>query len=144
MTPHFSDAEIACKHCGEVPRHQTFLAFMRQLEKLRVVLGFPFVVTSGYRCADHPVEQRKINDEKGPLGFRNIISAHSHGAVDIRVNRKQAGELVTYAVVGGFTGIGMRQHGPDGGRIVHLDMIRRFDDETPCFWTYDAEGPREL
>lgn len=112
---------------------------MEALEDLRVKVAAPFIITSGYRCPEHPIEQRKVKGNDGV-----VLSPHTHGAVDIHANRALAARIVAFAVVNGFTGIGMRQHGKDVQRFVHLDRIRRTPDGCPIFWTYSSvDGPRE-
>ena len=34
---------------------------INKLQSLRTELGFPFIITSGYRCEEHPIEARKKN-----------------------------------------------------------------------------------
>ena len=53
---YFTEKELACQHCGEEGIDHEFMGV---IEELREELGFPFVVTSGYRCAEHPIEKRK-------------------------------------------------------------------------------------
>ena len=57
---YFNEMEFVCKHCGRVNMSPTFLY---RLDELRHRCGFPFVITSGYRCKDHPIEAKK---PKGP------------------------------------------------------------------------------
>ena len=48
---YFTLEEFACKHTGENNIDPTFV---RRLDELRAVCGFPFVITSGYRDPSHP------------------------------------------------------------------------------------------
>ena len=50
----FTLEEFACKHCGE---NKIEHELIDKLQLLRSDVGFPFKITSGYRCADHPVEK---------------------------------------------------------------------------------------
>ena len=56
MYKYFKDSELQCSHCGEVHMDEEF---MRKIEALRESLGFPFVVSSAYRCKEHPLEATK-------------------------------------------------------------------------------------
>lgn len=50
VTPHFTQAELACRHCGMLRFHPGFLA---ALEDLRVQFARPMAVLSGCRCKAH-------------------------------------------------------------------------------------------
>ena len=109
---HFSTLEMACRHCGKIMIDPSFL---RALEELRVRMGFPFIVTSGYRCDVH-------NDAVG--GAKD--SSHVYGrAVDIAISGERAAAIVTAARTHGFTGLGIKQHGHYAGRFLHLDTHHR-------------------
>lgn len=56
MYKYFSTEELKCQHCGADGMNE---AFMVKVEALRWELGFPFVVTSAYRCKDHIIERKK-------------------------------------------------------------------------------------
>ena len=118
----FKLEEFACKHCGYnfIDNH-----FVDKLQELRTECNFPFIITSGYRCESHPVE----NNKKNP-------GMHTKGlAVDILVSGMQAYELVALAPSFGFTGIGVSQKGKD--RFIHLDMYgEKYDKIRPYIWSY--------
>jgi uncharacterized protein YcbK (DUF882 family) len=126
MTPsrwtYFTLEELTCRcGCGAVAMNDPF---MLHAVALRDACGFPFPVTSGYRCAIHNAATGGVGD--GP---------HSRGyAIDISVSRFNATILVRAALSMGFRGVGVKQHGPDAGRFVHID-----DDPTrgsQILWTY--------
>ena len=72
LTKNFTSEEVACPCCGEASMDTEFMA---KLQILRTHCGFPFVVTSGYRCKAH-------NDEVSP----NSQGDHTRGlAVDIKI-----------------------------------------------------------
>ena len=122
MYKYFSIDELKCQHCGE---HNMDESFMVKVEALRQDLGFPFVVTSAYRCKDHIIERKK----KAP-------GAHSTGhALDIAVSGNQAYRLLTEALNVGMTGIGINQKGPN--RFIHLDDIEWEENRPrPWVWSY--------
>ena len=89
----FKLEEFACKHCGE---NKIEHELIDKLQALRTDCGFPFKITSGFRCADHPVEIKKSKPGTHALGL----------AADIGVRGKQALEIISKATDYGFTGIG--------------------------------------
>jgi len=104
-------------------------SFLKKLDRTRTLLGFPLIVTSGYRCPDH-------NDSVSSTG-RN--GPHTTGrAVDLAVFGYQAYALLRH--VGGtpdFGGIGLKQHGAHDSRFIHLDDLEPSDGRfRPTVWTY--------
>lgn len=106
MTSYFTKDETKCKHCGKEDMHPVF---MEKLNDLREECGFPFIITSAYRCKEH---------NKNIGGHPK--SAHMKGrAVDIACNHAKAQEIIKLARKYGFNGIGIKQYGL--GRYIHLD-----------------------
>ena len=122
--PNFSKAEFDCKHTG---KNEMKHSFMAKLQALRTAYGKPMVVSSGFRDYTHPVEETKPQ--------RN--GTHPQGqAVDIKVARKEAYEVLKLAFELGFTGIGISQKG-GGGRFLHLDTIESNPSQPrPTVWSY--------
>lgn len=91
--------------------------FLEKLDKLREVCGFPFVITSGYRSVDHPIEA--VKDAPG---------THCQGiAADIALSSSaQRYTLINYALQQGFTGIGVARD------FIHVDTR----GTVPVIWTY--------
>ena len=111
---YFSLDEFKCSHSGE---NQIVPEFVEKLDHLREECGFPFVITSGYRCHWHPVEMKK---ERPGMHTKGI-------AADIKIsNGFQRYLLIKKALEHGFTGIGVAK------TFIHLDT--RMD--TPVIWTY--------
>jgi len=119
--PNFTESELTCSCCGENNPNIEFGELMDKVQDLRTHLGFPFKVTSAYRCPDHPIEAKK--DKHGQ---------HTVAAIDIAVYHEQAHKLLTAAMEMGFTGIGINQKGSYNQRFIHLDMR----DSTPTVWSY--------
>jgi uncharacterized protein YcbK (DUF882 family) len=114
---HFKPAEFTCKcGCGKADMKPEF---MGRLQALRMIWGKPMVITSGYRCQNHPVEKAK-----------STPGTHSQGiAADIGISGQDAVSLLRLALDANFTGIGVQQKG--NGRFLHLDIR-----ETPTIWSY--------
>ena len=121
---YFQAHELRCSHCG-VERMQPH--FMENIILLRELLGFPFIVTSGFRCQNHPIETRK--DSPG---------AHTTGqALDIQVYGNNAHRLLDAALRAGFSGVGISQKGEHSERFIHLDNLGNADDRPrPTVWSY--------
>lgn len=124
--PHFSADELACKcHYEDCDRHGMDISFMRTIVSMRDSLGFPFIVSSAYRCPKHNVDCSTT----GPAG------PHTTGkAIDILINGTQARLLLDEAVARGFEGIGVKQAGDRSRRFIHLDMVHRAAG--PVVWSY--------
>jgi len=119
MAKYFTRDELACSHCGEYKFDDDFLEL---LDTLREECGFPFPVSSGYRCPLHPIEAAKRHP-----------GAHTTGrAVDIAVSHGQAYKLLEVAIAHGVPRIGVQQNGD--GRFIHLDwdVTRPY----PRVWSY--------
>lgn len=120
--PHFSIAELACPHCGEIDMD---FDFMDKLEYVRTKYNRPMVVTSGYRCPEY-------NNQVSDTG---LDGPHTTGkAVDIHVYGRNAHLLIWWAFDGGFQGIGVHQRGPYKERFVHFDTLE--GGHRPWIWTY--------
>ena len=119
---YFTADELKCQHCGAEGIDEYFMA---KIDNLREELGFPFPVTSGYRCPEHPIEARK----KAP-------GAHTTGkAIDIGVSGNDAYILIEAAIRDNFTGIGINQKG--NSRFIHLDIIPHSSSSPrPWIWSY--------
>ena len=119
--PHFSDNELACRHCG-VNGCQKGL--VDALEAFRALVGKPVMVDSAYRCPQH-------NAQVGGAGK----SEHVEGlAADIRVEGMTAAELEAVARrIPAIRGIGRADHQD----YVHVDVR---PTRTVASWCYSAGG----
>lgn len=115
--PNFRKEEFNCKcGCGE---NRMRPEFMDRLQALRSAYGKPMIITSGYRCAKHPVEAAKV-----------MPGMHSTGlAADIGVSGSEAVQVLRLAFDAGFRGVGVQQKG--NGRFLHVDLR-----ENPTVWSY--------
>jgi uncharacterized protein YcbK (DUF882 family) len=130
LSPHFKRAELACKCCGRLPYESGVLPegdyhlrFISPLEELRKAAGFPFVVSSAYRC---PLHNARVGGSKA--------SRHMDGtAVDVQVYGERAFHLVRLASHLDWGGIGVAQRSstPPDSRYIHID--RR---GSPALWSY--------
>jgi zinc D-Ala-D-Ala carboxypeptidase len=111
---YFNIAEFNCQHTGENRMEQ---AFLDKLDALREHCGFPFVITSGYRSPDHPLE-----------AVKEIPGTHAQGiAADIKITSSaQRYSIIKGALEHGFTGLGV------AGDFIHVDTR----GTVPVIWTY--------
>jgi len=91
--------------------------FLSKLDALREHCGFPFVITSGDRSPDHPLE-----------AVKEIPGTHAQGiAADIKItNSAQRYSIIKGALEHGFTGLGV------AGDFIHLDTR----GTVPVIWVY--------
>src|SRR6056300_442385 len=118
---YFPDDELRCKcGCGKLVFDPDF---REKLNYIREEFGAPMIVTSGYRCPNHPVEKSKSSP--GP---------HTTGkAVDISVAYAQAHKLLSIALAHKVPRIGINQKGREG-RFIHLDWSEKYP--SPTIWSY--------
>jgi hypothetical protein len=116
----FTKEELSCSCCNEQNPNLEFRELMDIVQEMREELGFPFEVSSAYRCENHHIEAAK--DKPG---------MHSIAAIDIRVHSERAYDLMEAAIAKGFTGIGFSQKGDHKYRFIHLDMREERD-----VWSY--------
>jgi len=119
---YFTPSELRCQHTGDDGIEDGFLV---KLNTIRHECGFAFIVTSGYRAPEHPIEAKKASP-----------GAHATGrAVDIGVRGDRALKLIEVALKHGMTGIGVKQKGDS--RFIHLDDLDGDDRfPRPTIWSY--------
>ena len=114
MFRYFNRDEFACK-CG-CGMNEIDNSFITLLDNARELSGKPYIITSGYRCENHP------------LSKQNPTSSHIRGlAADIKCDNS---ELRAY-IVGGLAEVGFNRLGIAGlenGNFIHVDC----DDEKPA------------
>lgn len=101
------------------------LEFVRHLDQVRGMCGFPFKVTSGFRTVEH---NKKVGGEEN--------SAHLKGlAADIVANSSNTRlKIVSAAIKYGFTRIGV------GDSFIHLDLSSELDQNV--MWVYPSGTKR--
>ncbi len=127
---HFTADEFWCR-CGQCTANAKMdMDFIAALDDLRDVCGFPFVITSGYRCLQHPREIAKALPGAHTLGVAADIACYGSRAFTLLecVLEKDAGR-------GGF-GIGIAQKGDIETRFIHLDMRADGKAPRPWIWSY--------
>lgn len=124
MTPHFTDAELACEcGCGMLPDRD----FMSKVERMCVAWGKPMKVSSAARCQAHNAK----------VSATGATGPHTSGhAIDFDILGAEAVELCGLALrLGIFTGIGVNQKG--AGRFLHFDDLPNAPGQPrPWIWSY--------
>lgn len=127
----FEYREFSCSHCGA--NHMS-TSVIDDLQELRSYCPFSFIITSGYRCPEHPIEAAK--PAPGP---------HNTGlAVDILLSHQYALKALRHAVSSVdkdgnavWSGVGLNQRGNISKRILHLDQCEETPSRPrPHIWTY--------
>ncbi len=117
----FSKDEFGCK-CG-CGRNEISDQIIDVCQAIRDEVGYSLVVSSGFRCAAHPVERSKSKPGTG---------THCRGvAADLAVSHRQAREVAAVALDMDIGGVGIHQKG--SGRFVHIDVD---PDRRSLIWTY--------
>jgi uncharacterized protein YcbK (DUF882 family) len=120
---YFSYDEMKCKcGCNQAPMDQQL---MTTLDSIREAMGKPLIISSGYRCPNHPIEAKKSKP-----------GAHATGkAADLAVEREDAYKVLMAALFMDIKRIGVQQKG--SGRFIHLDTAGAEDGfPTPTVWSY--------
>jgi uncharacterized protein YcbK (DUF882 family) len=105
IAPHFKLSEFACPCCKRVMLHPLLL---KKLVEFRAIIKKPVYITSGYRCSEY---NQKVGGVK--------MSYHLLGlAADIQVEGESALDLLEYAEIINFSGIGFYEK----KNFLHLDV----------------------
>ena len=105
IAPHFKLSEFACPCCRQVILHPLLL---KKLSKLREMIDRPIYITSGYRCPGYNLKVGGIKTSYHLLGL----------AADVRAEGMSALELLEYAEIINFSGIGFYEK----KNFLHLDV----------------------
>jgi len=121
---YFTIEELTC-HCG-CGKMDMDEGFMRKIVSLRRSLGFPFPVSSGFRCPEH-------NNNVSGSGLNG---PHTTGhAMDIEIAGEEALDIISNATDFHMTGVGIKQHGDK--RFIHLDDLKGGPTRPrPWVWSY--------
>lgn len=124
-SPYFTKLEMQCRcGCGALP----MVKFMRKLDTIRGLAGFPFIVSSGARCAAYNATVSGSAKDSPHTWLR---------AADILIAGEKAYILVKLAISHGFTGIGVSQTGDVRKRFIHLDDLESDAKHfRPLIWNY--------
>ena len=123
QSKYFSFDEMKCKcGCDQAPMDQEF---MDLLDTIRESLAKPLIISSGYRCHNHPIEAKKAKP-----------GAHATGkAADLAVSGVDAQRVLLAAMILEVNRLGVQQKG--AGRFIHIDTCTEADGlPSPAIWSY--------
>lgn len=120
----FSARELRCKcdKCNREVPHNIHPNALEKLQAMREYLGRALILTSAYRCKDHPEEAKKATPGQ-----------HNKGtAFDIRVsNGVERMQIIEAALFLGASGIGV------ANTFIHVDWRKDLDaSEMKVVWKY--------
>lgn len=110
---------LACKHCGEMHMNDEFMQLM---DEMREKAGFPYHVTSGYRCSEH----NQAVSSTGPRGPHTTGKALDIAAMDSWTRLR----IVQIAIEHEIQRIGIAK------TFIHLDTLTRAEGFPPGIWSY--------
>ena len=118
---YFKLREFVCNCCGKSKINRTFLKVLnsaRSYSKNEDGSDVPFIITSGYRCENHPES------------IKNPTSSHIKGlAADILVKNSRERAVILGALMNaGFSRFGI------GHNFLHVDLDE--DKVQGVIWTY--------
>ena len=123
---YFKLREFVCNCCGKSKINRTFVKVLdaaRAYSKDEDGSDIPFIITSGYRCENHP-ESKK-----------NPQSSHIKGlAADILVKNSRERAVILGALMNaGFSRFGISSK-KNGANFIHVDLDE--DKAQGVIWTY--------
>ena len=120
--PNFSADEFKCSHCGEEGIDERLIGV---LQTIRHEANFPFIITSGFRCIEHPIEKKKNKPGVNTQGV----------AADIGCSGSKAHAILKLAMERNLPGIGVNQKG--SSRFIHIDISEAQENRPrPHIWSY--------
>ena len=105
IAQYFKLSEFACPCCKRVMLHPMLL---NKLVEFRAIIKKPIYITSGYRCAEYNQKVGGIKSSYHLLGL----------AADIQIEGVSALDLLEYAEILNFAGIGLYEK----KNFLHLDV----------------------
>ena len=111
LTEHFAEAEFACRCCGTLPITGISMALLLGLERLRLRIGRPINISSGYRCPDHNRVVGGVWTSQHVNGTAADIYVDGMGVRELANICKQIFDGVGTYVDSGFVHVDMREGG---------------------------------
>ena len=107
LSEHFSESEMSCHHCGQLPAGGISGVLLDGLERLRTIVGKPIYVTNAYRCPEHNAAVGGVSNSPHVHGTAAVIYVDGMGVWELANICKQI-----------FDGVGEYY----GQEFVHVDM----------------------
>jgi uncharacterized protein YcbK (DUF882 family) len=119
---HFSEAELACHHCGVNACQQVLVD---SLEALRAIVGVPITIDDAYRCAIHNAAVGGVPHSQHEEGLAADIVIQGMTPAEMY---KAARKIMAFAL--GGIGVTLGSTG-----YIHVDTRA-----AKARWCYDANG----
>ena len=126
---YFKLREFVCNCCGKNKINRTFVRILsaaREYSKNQDGSDIPFIITSGYRCENHPesIAYAKKNPNKTSENTKWL-------AADILVkNSRERAVILASLMEAGFTRFGI------GHNFIHTDLADEDEKPQAVIWTY--------
>lgn len=120
---YFTMDEFSCNCCGELPPNGMNPVLLEKLDQLRERVGYPIIITSGYRCPYYNKEVGGVSNSQHVLG----------NAADCFCWYLSVEELANIAREIGFDGIGKYYD----SEFVHLDCRSNGTEPNVYQWIGD-------
>lgn len=111
LTEHFAEAEFACRCCGTLPTTGISMALLLGLERLRLRIGRPINISSGYRCPEHNRTVGGVSNSQHVKGTAADIYVDGMDVRELANICKQIFDGVGTYVSQGFVHVDMRAGG---------------------------------
>ena len=111
LTEHLAENEFACRCCGTLPTTGISMALLLGLERLRLRIGRPINISSGYRCPDHNRAVGGVWNSQHVKGTAADIYVDGMGVLELANICKQIFDGVGTYVDSGFVHVDMREGG---------------------------------
>ena len=126
---YFKLREFVCNCCGKSKINRTFVKVLdaaRAYSKDEDGSDIPFIITSGYRCENHPESMAYAKRNPGKT------SEHTKGlAADILVKSSRERAVILAALMNaGFSRFGI------GHNFIHVDLADEDQKPQGVIWTY--------
>lgn len=102
MAIYFTDKEMACSCCGTISESGIDTNLYAVLDQIRVIIGKPLYVNSGYRCPKHNEEVGGVPNSQHVLGTAVDIAAPEGVSVDELADTAE--RVLSFFGIGGGVG----------------------------------------
>ena len=87
LSKNFSEEEMSCRCCGQLPANGISPVLLEGLEQLRERIGKPIYISCAYRCPKHNAEVGGVPDSQHVDG---TAAFHPHGAYQQHLRNRHA------------------------------------------------------
>lgn len=122
LSEHFSESEMSCNHCGQLPPNGISKVLLGGLEELRKRIGKPINVTNSYRCPTHNADVGGVPNSQHVEGTAADIYVDDMGVYELAIVCREIFDGVGEYYNQEFVHVDMRNNGNSTG-------VYRWDDQ---------------